>query len=130
MVGYRKGAIMSHFERRKSIGANIRYAIQDRQLGTAHALILAVPKGLVEDDFLVVFRGQPDRSAAGRRPAETQEGHAIVVTSSPRCLEVRGGRAWKGSIVSSIVEKPEQQDQQHHLHGIVRFTTSIFRPDR
>ncbi|HPP44670.1 MAG TPA: nucleotidyltransferase family protein, partial [Methanomassiliicoccaceae archaeon] len=43
VVGYRKDTIMLHFQDGKRFGASIEYVVQDKPLGTAHALALAGP---------------------------------------------------------------------------------------
>ena len=52
VVGYKKERIMSYFGDGSRFGANISYVVQDRQLGTAHALTFV--KDLVDDRFLVL----------------------------------------------------------------------------
>ncbi|MDD1747358.1 MAG: nucleotidyltransferase family protein, partial [Methanomassiliicoccales archaeon] len=38
VVGYKRERIMSYFGDGKAFGANIHYVVQEKQLGTAHAL--------------------------------------------------------------------------------------------
>ena len=90
VVGYKKERIMSYFGDGKAIGANIQYAVQDRQLGTAHALRVA--KGAVEGDFLkrdgattVFVEVKRRRDAALGTPAE-------AVTRTKRARVVRAAR--------------------------------------
>ena len=52
VVGYGADAVRSHFGDGKSLGVKIDYAVQDKQLGTGHAL--AAAKGLASDRFLVL----------------------------------------------------------------------------
>ena len=52
VVGYGEDSVRSHFGDGKSLGVKIDYAVQDRQLGTGHALMAA--KGLASDRFLVL----------------------------------------------------------------------------
>lgn len=51
VVGYKKEQIMSYFEDGNKWGANIRYAFEEKQLGTAHALSKVA--GMVQGPFLV-----------------------------------------------------------------------------
>ena len=52
VVGYRKERIMSFFGDGSKFGAKITYVVQEKQLGTAHALLHV--KKLVKEDFVLV----------------------------------------------------------------------------
>ncbi|MEK6838472.1 MAG: sugar phosphate nucleotidyltransferase, partial [Candidatus Thermoplasmatota archaeon] len=44
VAGYRRERIMSYFQDGKAFGVKIEYIVQNKQLGTAHALLEASPK--------------------------------------------------------------------------------------
>jgi len=50
VVGYRREQIFDYMGDGEQLGVNIVYVTQERQLGTAHALMQA--KDIVEDEFL------------------------------------------------------------------------------
>lgn len=104
VVGYRRESIMSHFADGRKFGARITYAVQEKQLGTAHAL--AVAADLLSDRFIVapgdnVIDEQTlsDLLGCGPRPA-------ALVTESEIPSKYGVVQIEKGNVVS-IVEKPE-----------------------
>src|SRR5213592_3683538 len=52
VVGYRRERIMSYFQDGKGFGARIEYAVQNKQLGTAHSLLES--RGKLQGPFLVL----------------------------------------------------------------------------
>jgi glucose-1-phosphate thymidylyltransferase len=52
VVGYKKERIMSFFSDGSKFGAKITYVIQDKQLGTAHALLHVKP--FIKEDFILL----------------------------------------------------------------------------
>ena len=52
VVGYRKEQVFDYIGSGEQFGAHITYVIQERQLGTAHALAQA--NDVTEDEFLVL----------------------------------------------------------------------------
>src|SRR4030042_1021823 len=52
VVGYKKERIMSFFGDGSKFGAKITYVVQEKQLGTAHALLYV--KNMVKEDFVLV----------------------------------------------------------------------------
>ncbi len=123
VVGYKKERIMSHFGDGKAIGADIRYAVQDRQLGTAYALRVA--KGWVEDDFLVIAGDNLIDVQMVQDLLKHKKGNAIVVTSSEMPSKY-GVVSVEGEYVSSIVEKPSSKISNIISTGMYRFSPSIF----
>ena len=123
VVGYKKERIMSHFGDGKAIGANIRYAVQDRQLGTAYALRVA--KGAVDDDFLVIAGDNLIDLQTVQDLLKHKKGNAVVVTSSEMPSKY-GVVSVEGEYVSSIVEKPSNKISNIISTGMYRFSPSIF----
>jgi glucose-1-phosphate thymidylyltransferase len=125
VVGYRKDAILSHFEDGRRFGANIEYVNQDKQLGTAHALILAAPN--VEGEGFLTVAG--DNLIDARLIAdllERKKGSSLVVTESEipakyGVVQIQGGR------IHSIVEKPEGRVGNIINTGVYYFESDIMR---
>ncbi len=68
VVGYGAEAVRSHFGDGHSLGVRIDYALQDKQLGTGHALLAA--ENQAEDRFLVLNGDVlPDAAPCKRWPA-------------------------------------------------------------
>jgi glucose-1-phosphate thymidylyltransferase len=124
VVGYKKERIMSYFGDGKTIGANIQYVVQDRQLGTAHALHVA--KRAVNDDFLVVAGDNLIDLHTVQDLLKHKDGNAVVVTSSEMPSKYGVVRT-EGELVTSIVEKPSSKISNIISTGMYRFTPNIFR---
>src|SRR3972149_3751795 len=65
-VGYRRERIMSYFQDGKAFGAKIEYVVQNKQIGTAHALLEARAK--VDGPFLALNGGNLLDRGAGPAP--------------------------------------------------------------
>ncbi|MCJ2531622.1 MAG: NTP transferase domain-containing protein, partial [Candidatus Thermoplasmatota archaeon] len=124
VVGYRKERIMTHFGDGKEWGAAIEYVTQDKQLGTAHALLQAAP--LLEDDFLVLpgdnvidARTVGDALRTGTIPS-------VVITESEEPSKY-GVVILDGSRVQDIVEKPEERIGNLINTGIYGLDTAFLK---
>jgi len=124
VVGYKKERIMSHFGDGKAVGANIQYVVQDRQLGTAHALRVA--KGAVEGDFLVIAGDNLIDVQTVQDLLKHQSGNAVVVTSSDMPSKYGVVRT-EGDQVISIIEKPSNKISNIISTGMYHFTPNIFK---
>jgi len=106
VVGYRKERIVSHFQDGKKFGARITYAVQEKQLGTAHAL--SVASQFIDGDCMVVAG---DNLIDGRTVADLLQNcriPAVLVTES-EIPSKYGVVQVEGERVSSLVEKPERR---------------------
>jgi UDP-N-acetylglucosamine diphosphorylase/glucosamine-1-phosphate N-acetyltransferase len=123
VVGYKKERIMSHFEDGNRFGARIEYAFQQRQLGTAHALLAAADA--IDDEFLLVAG---DNIIDGRTVKDLLQGEApaMLVTRSEIPSKYGVIQASKGVVVS-IVEKPEDKIGNVINTGMYRFTPDILK---
>jgi glucose-1-phosphate thymidylyltransferase len=106
VVGYRKERIMTHFEEGKEFGARIEYVVQDKQLGTAHALLQA--RELVEGDFLVLPGDNVIDAQTVRDLLREGAVPSMVITESDMPSKY-GVVTLKGERVRDIVEKPEER---------------------
>jgi glucose-1-phosphate thymidylyltransferase len=117
VVGYKKERIMSYFEDGKKFGASIEYVVQEKQLGTAHALSLARPR--LGNEFVVL---------AGDNIIDQKTVSGLLKCGSAPCvlytesdipskygvMEVAEGR------VQRVVEKPQIREGNIINTGIYR----------
>jgi glucose-1-phosphate thymidylyltransferase len=126
VVGYRKERIMTHFEDGNRFGARIRYSFQEKQLGTAHALLAASER--IDEEFLVLAG---DNIIDGRAVSDLLEGEgpAMLVTKSEIPSKYGVVNATHG-IVEKIVEKPEDDMGNVINTGMYRFHPGILEQMR
>lgn len=104
VVGYRKDTIMLHFQDGKRFGAAIEYVVQEKPLGTAHALSVAADR-LGDDDFLTVAG---DNLIGARIVADLLQNHnglSIAVAESENPSKY-GVVKTEGNRIVEMVEKP------------------------
>ncbi|MEM2869987.1 MAG: sugar phosphate nucleotidyltransferase [Thermoplasmata archaeon] len=126
VVGYRRERIMTYFEEGSRFGVNIEYRVQEKQLGTAHALSLA--EGATGESFLVL-PGDNIMDPSLIRELLSLEQHeapyAIVVTESQQPSRY-GVVLLRGREVTRIVEKPETPIGNLISTGICRLSDDVF----
>jgi len=105
VAGYRRERIMSYFQDGKAFGVKIEYIVQNKQLGTAHALLEASPK--LGSPF-VVLNGSNilDRQAISDLIAG-EASPAVLITESDQ-PEKYGVVLLADDRITRIVEKPRQ----------------------
>jgi UDP-N-acetylglucosamine diphosphorylase/glucosamine-1-phosphate N-acetyltransferase len=126
VIGYQKERIQSYFENGRRFGVSISYAVQAKQLGTAHALLQA--KGKASDGAVLVLPGDnlvdPDTLHDLLEKRE-KDRNAMVVTFSPNpskygVVQVEDG--W----VTRITEKPAASVSDLINTGIYLFEPRVF----
>ena len=126
VIGYKRERIQSYFGDGNDWGVEITYAVQEKQLGTGHAVEQAEP--YVDGEF-VVLNGDRiiDGSLVSRVADESTPAPAIAVSRSKTpsaygVVEVEGDR------VVSIEEKPPEYAARSDLinAGVYKFTPGIF----
>ena len=121
VVGYKRSRIMSYFGNGSKWGVRIEYAVQEKQVGTAHALKQA--EKLIRDDEFLVLAGDNivDSETIKRvnepwtlayKRAEEPSKYGVLIVSSGK--------------VEKIVEKPEEPVSNLVNTGIYCFTPEIF----
>ena len=112
VVGYKKERIMSFFGDGSRFGARITYVVQEKQLGTAHALLHV--KSMVKEDFVLVAgtTSSIGRPSPDRRPRQEPVGPGDGERDS---IQVRRhhGRERPGR---QHHREAGSQDRQHHQH--------------
>jgi glucose-1-phosphate thymidylyltransferase len=121
VVGYKKSRIMDYFGNGSKWNVKIEYAIQQQQLGTAHALKQA--EELIKDDKFLVLAGdnivdsetikKVDKPwTLAYKEAEEPSKYGVIVVSNGR--------------VERLVEKPEEPISNLVNTGVYCFTPEIF----
>ncbi len=122
VVGYRREQIFDYMGDGEQFGVKIVYITQERQLGTAHALIQA--KDAVENEFLVL-PGDNLIEADTIAQFVTVKPNAILVKKVDNTTRY-GVVATEGDAVRNIVEKPDEAESNIVNTGIYAFTREIF----
>ncbi len=125
VVGYRREQVMGHFEDGSRWGVKIRYVVQDKQLGTAHALAQAIPTLTGSGDILVL-PGDNVIDAATLGGIQKLAGYGLVTTESATPAKY-GVILTEGGRLQKIVEKPEIRLSTQVSTGIVRLPRDAMR---
>lgn len=128
VVGYKRERIQTHFGDGDDWDVSIEYAVQEKQLGTGHAILQAEP--FVEEEFLVLNGDCIIDSRLVERLIEgygRTEGIAIAVTRSDVPTEY-GVVELDGERVAGITEKPPWYDAKSEFinAGVYGFDERIF----
>ena len=121
VVGYKKEVIMDYFKDYKKI--KITYVVQDKQLGTAHALSKA--KNHIGNSFIVI---------PGDNIIDNKSITKLVQDKSEYCILIKehsfpskyGVVLVKEGKLKEIVEKPTQEIGRFISTGIYKFPKTIF----
>ena len=105
VVGYRKDTIMLHFQDGKRFGASIDYVVQEKPLGTAHALSMAGPK-LKGHDFLTIAGDNLIDAQLISDLLSSRNGPTMVVAESETPSKY-GVVKVEGNQIVGLVEKPD-----------------------
>jgi len=122
VVGYRREQIFDYMGDGEQLGVNIVYVTQERQLGTAHALMQA--KDIVEDEFLVL-PGDNLIDADTIAQFVTMQPDAMLVKKVEDTTRY-GVVTIEGDMVQNIIEKPRESESDIINTGIYAFTREIF----
>ncbi|MEW5760162.1 MAG: bifunctional sugar-1-phosphate nucleotidylyltransferase/acetyltransferase [Candidatus Thermoplasmatota archaeon] len=124
VVGYKKEKIMSYFDDGKKWNVKIEYANQEKQLGTAHALLQAKEFLKNENKFLVV---------PGDNLIDAKSIESLIKEKAPALIFTRSDRAGKYGVVQvkekkiiRIIEKPKEIITDTISTGIYSFFQKIF----
>jgi UDP-N-acetylglucosamine diphosphorylase/glucosamine-1-phosphate N-acetyltransferase len=121
VVGYQADRVRSHFGDGRCLGVEIEYAVQERQLGTGHALMAAESKAA---DHFMVLNGDvlPDVASLKAMSCEDAAVSAIQVDDPTRYgvfLEENG-------VFKSVVEKSPSPPSNLANAGIYVLNKSVF----
>jgi glucose-1-phosphate thymidylyltransferase len=121
VVGYKKEVIMEYFKNYKNV--KITYVTQDRQLGTAHALLQA--KKYIKDSFIVLAGDNIIDSSSIAKLLKDKSEYSLLIEEHPHpskygvvFVENRG--------IRRIVEKPKEDIGKYISTGIYKLPRSVF----
>ena len=122
VVGYKKEVIMEYF--REYDGIDIIYVVQDKQLGTAHALMQA--KKHVNDSFIVLSGDNIIDQKSISKLIHNESEYSMLVKETPYPSKYGVVTAEK-NILKELVEKPPNENLKRFVStGIYKLSTSIF----
>ncbi len=122
VVGYKRSRIMEYLKGGEDFGVKIEYAVQEQQLGTAHALKQA--EDLVSSDEFIVVSG--DNIFDSETIEKLREPWTVAYKKSDEPTKY-GIILTKDGLVEKIIEKPAEEVGNLVNVGIYRFTKEIFR---
>ncbi|MGV8174941.1 MAG: bifunctional sugar-1-phosphate nucleotidylyltransferase/acetyltransferase [Methanothrix sp.] len=121
VVGYGSDAVRSYFGDGSSLGLKIDYALQDRQLGTGHALMAA--ESLAEDRFMVLNGDVLPDEVSLRTIASGEQAVSAILVEDPSRYGVFTSEAGR---LKSVIEKSSSPPSNLANAGIYLFKRSIF----
>jgi len=123
VVGYRKESIMSYFEDGKKFGVSIDYVVQQKPLGTAHALLQAQKE--ISGEFLVLPGDNLIDPKEVSRLMESEADSALLIAESDMPSKYGVVFVEKG-VITKIVEKPTEKLSNLISTGIYKLTPDVF----
>ncbi len=122
VVGYGADAVRSHFGDGSHLGVRIDYAVQERQLGTGHALMAA--ESLADDRFMVLNGDVlPDAGSLQEMAASGGMAVSAIKVDDPKRY---GVFVQEEGIFRSVVEKSDNPPSNLANAGIYLLKKSIF----
>jgi len=121
VVGYKKEVIMEYFKDYK--GIKITYVTQDRQLGTAHALLQA--KKHIKDSFIVLAGDNIIDSGSIAKLLKDQSEYSLLIKEHPHPSKY-GVVFIENRNIRRIVEKPKEDVGKYISTGIYKLPRSVF----
>ncbi len=125
VVGYKRERIQSYFGDGDDWNVDLDYVVQEKQLGTGHALLQA--EDLIGDGSFLVLNG--DSIVSGdlvRKMMEADgDGTVMAVSSSDRPSDYGVVETRDGEVVS-IREKPQAAESNLVNAGVYRFPRDVF----
>ena len=122
VVGYKKEVIQEHFK--DYPGVHILYQPQEKQLGTAHALLQA--QETIDDDFIVLPGDNIIDSSSIASLLAVKASNALLIKENPEPSKY-GVVLCEHNRLLQIVEKPQQDISQYISTGIYKFTSKMLR---
>ncbi len=123
VVGYLKEKIIDYFGT-EFMGIKIEYAVQKKQLGTAHAVLQA--KKFLKKDFLVGHSDIIAEPSVWRALLKANGFDVIAVVREDAEAEKFGVVETEGNRIVSVEEKPLKPKSNLVLAGFYRFSPKVF----
>ena len=122
VVGYKKEVIMEHFD--DYSGANIHYVVQNKQLGTGHALLHA--KDHIKDTFIVLSGDNIIDNKSISKLINDDSKYSILIKEHPNPSKY-GAVFIERENLREIVEKPKEETGKFISTGIYKLPKTIFK---
>lgn len=121
VVGYKKEVIMEHFKDYK--GMKIKYVTQEKQLGTAHALLQA--KNHVKGSFIVLSGDNIIDKKGIQKLIQTKSDYSILIKEHLHPSKY-GVVFLEKNNLKKIVEKPKEETGKFISTGIYKLPKTVF----
>jgi glucose-1-phosphate thymidylyltransferase len=121
VVGYKKEVIMEYFKNYK--GIKITYVIQDKQLGTAHALLQA--KSKLNDSFIVLSGDNIINQNSISKLMNSKSEYCILIKEHPHPSKY-GVVFIEKTILKELVEKPKEELGKFISTGVYKLPYETF----
>jgi glucose-1-phosphate thymidylyltransferase len=121
VVGYKKEVIMEYFKNYRNV--KITYVTQDKQLGTAHALLQA--KNYIKGPFIVLSGDNIIDKKSILNLIKDKSEYSMLIKENPQPSKYGVVFIEKGKL-KKIVEKPSEEVGKFISTGIYKFPNSIF----
>jgi UDP-N-acetylglucosamine diphosphorylase/glucosamine-1-phosphate N-acetyltransferase len=121
VVGYKKEVIMEYFKDYKNV--KITYVNQDRQLGTAHALLQA--KKHIKDSFIVLAGDNIIDPGSIAKLLKDKSEYSLLIKEHPHPSKY-GVVFVENRNIRRIVEKPKEDIGKYISTGIYKLPRSVF----
>lgn len=121
VVGYKKEVIQDHFKNYP--GVNISYQVQDKQLGTAHALLQVQDK--IDDNFIMLPGDNIIDADSITSMLAAKAANAIMIKENPQPSKY-GVVLCEHNKLLQIIEKPQQNISRYISTGVYKFTPKMF----
>lgn len=121
VIGYKKEVIMEHFKDYEDV--DIKYVVQDKQLGTAHALLQA--KKHVKNSFIVLSGDNIIDQKSISKLIKDKSEYSLLIKEHPHPSKY-GVVFVEKNTLKEIVEKPREKIGKFISTGIYKLPKSIF----
>jgi len=122
VIGYKKEVIMEYFKNYK--GVKIIYVEQDKQLGTAHALLQA--KKYIKETFIVISGDNIIDNKSISNLIKNKSKYSILIKEHPQPSKY-GVVFVENSKLKEIVEKPKEEIGKYISTGIYKLPNTVFK---
>jgi UDP-N-acetylglucosamine diphosphorylase / glucose-1-phosphate thymidylyltransferase / UDP-N-acetylgalactosamine diphosphorylase / glucosamine-1-phosphate N-acetyltransferase / galactosamine-1-phosphate N-acetyltransferase len=121
VVGYKKESIMQHFKNFDK--AHIQFAVQEKQLGTAHALLQS--EQFIDDSFLVLSGDNIVGNKDIKKIIDNTNKYVMLIKEHTHPSKY-GVVTIKNNVVTKLVKQPRDNVGRLISTGIYKFPVSIF----
>ena len=121
VVGYKKEVIMEYFEGYD--GVKLSYVVQDKQLGTAHALLQA--EDFLKNNFIVLSGDNIIDQRSILKLINSSSLYSVLIKKHPHVSKY-GAVFLDKNRLKRIVEKPSVEKTSLISTGIYKFPISVF----